>query len=151
MGDVAEAKYDENDIDDGVSNKFGTIKSSVMQRLTVNLSKGTAQSKEFKEALSSIGHESNQQRLIRKTLKRKTKLPDILRKALDNSDEMEYYNQVLNTRNSNLDKLHFIIGHGILRPNLRYHNVNFRGIVFIIFKINLFFSEMKFFHKFVNN
>lgn len=117
MGDIAEAKY--ADIGGGSGDKLDTTKSSVMQRLTQTLSRKTVQSKEFHEALAAMGEMDQQRKLIRRTLKRKTKLPDILRKALDNSDELGYYQHVLDNRMTNLDKLHFIIGHGILKANLR--------------------------------
>ncbi|KAL3281555.1 hypothetical protein HHI36_004763 [Cryptolaemus montrouzieri] len=116
MGDYPEPKY-ENSL---------RIKEPVMSNLRQTIGRSFVNRKEYREILK---HEQEivtmdkvkRQKLISMTLKRKHKLLEDLREGLveDTFAPETYTNWINNMRTSNLEKIHFIIGHGILRTELR--------------------------------
>ncbi|KAK1900256.1 Unconventional myosin-VIIa, partial [Dissostichus eleginoides] len=135
MGDLPEPKY-HTAISDG------SEKIPVMTKIYETLGKKTYKRELQTPHSDSLKKNSVRHKLVSLTLKKKSKITEEVTKRLNDGEYGLHGNSMLEDRpTSNLEKLHFIIGNGILRPALSSHA---RGWILISLCVGCFAPSDKF-------
>lgn len=120
MGDQPEPRYN-------YSSGNHKDNTPVMNRIYDTLGRSSSKTatlshfRDVEEQSKGARRETLRHRIVSMTLKKKSKITKEVASRLMNEDNHEMYNALRaeDRPTSNLEKLHFIIGHGIVRPTLR--------------------------------